>query len=87
VITDLDLFTESDDERDKREETVNINPVLLDHIRGREIGKISPHPKATSTALVLFRPLPGLERQQREEGITQAKKKDPVDENAMDLEP
>jgi hypothetical protein len=81
VITDLDLFTESDDER---EEGVSINPVLLDCIRETELGQRNlPHPKATSTALVLFRPLPGLERLQRE-SVTQVKK---VDENAMDLEP
>jgi len=81
VITDLDLFTESDDEREER---VNINPVLLDCIRGTELGKRNPpHRKATSTALVLFRPLPGLERLQRER-VTQVKT---VDENAMDLEP
>jgi len=83
VITDLDLFTESDDEC-KREESVNINPILLDCIRNKELGeKNLPHPKATSTALVLFKPLPGLEQLQRE-GVTQAKA---VDENAMDLEP
>jgi len=81
VITDLDLFTESDDER---EESVNINPILMDCIRNKELGeKNSLHPKATSTALVLFKPLPGLEQLQRE-GVTQAKS---VDENAMDLEP
>jgi hypothetical protein len=77
------MFTESDDER---EESVNINPVLLDCIRGKELGKTNSsnsNPKATSTALVLFRPLPGLERL-RSEGVTQAKT---VDENAMDLEP
>lgn len=79
MITDLDLFTESDNEC---EESVDINPVLLDCIRGKELGK-TPRPKATSTALVLFRPLPGLERVQRG-GVTQAKT---VDENAMDLEP
>jgi len=85
VITDLDLFTESDDEREReREESVNINPILLDCIRSKELGKkSSPHIKATSTALVLFKPLPGLEQLQRE-GVTQAKA---VDENAMDLEP
>jgi len=85
VITDLDLFTESDDEREgEREEGVNINPILLDCIRNKKLGeKSSPHPKATSTALVLFKPLPGLEQLQRE-GVTQAKA---VDENAMDLEP
>lgn len=85
VITDLDLFTESDDEREReREESVDINPILLDCIRNKELGgKSSPHPKATSTALVLFKPLPGIEQLQRE-GETQAKA---VDENAMDLEP
>ena len=83
VITDLDLFTESDDERE-REESVNINPILLDCIRSKELDEnSSPHRKATSTALVLFQPLPGLEQLQRE-GVTQAKV---VDENAMDLEP
>jgi len=84
VITDLDLFTESDDEREREsEEKFDINPVLLDCIRGKELGKNSPHPNATSTALVLFRPLPGLERLQTERA-TQAKA---VDECAMDLEP
>ena len=85
MITDLDLFTESDDEREgEREESVNINPILLDCIRKKElVGKSSLHPKATSTALVLFKPLPGLEQLQRE-GVTQA---NAVDENAMDLEP
>lgn len=82
MITDLDLFTESDDERE-REESVNINPILLDCIRNKELGEKSSHPKVTSTALVLFKPLPGLEQLHRE-GITQAKA---VDENAMDLEP
>ena len=83
MITDLDLFTESDDERE-REESVKINPVLLDCIRNKELGeKSSSHPIATSTALVLFKPLPGLE-QLRREGVTHAKA---VDENAMDLEP
>jgi len=82
VITDLDLFTDSDDECE-HEKRVDINPVLLDCIRGKELGRDSPHPKATSTALVLFRPLPGLERRQGE-GVTQTKI---VDENAMDLEP
>jgi len=88
VITDLDLFTESDDECEReREESVNINPILLDCIRNKELGeKNSPHPKATSTALVLFKPLPGLEQLQRE-GVTQAKAAKAVDENAMDLEP
>ena len=85
MITDLDLFTESDDEREReREESVNINPILLDCIRNKELGeKNSPHPKATSTALVLFKPLLGLEQRQKEGvGVTKA-----VDENAMDLEP
>jgi len=50
VITDLDLFTESDDEREREsEEKFDINPVLLDCIRGKELGKNSPHPNATST--------------------------------------
>lgn len=80
VITDLDLFTESDDERE-REGSLKINPLLLDCIRDNEFGKNSPRPQATSTALVIFRPLPGLEQGQKEE-VTQAK-----DENAMDLEP
>jgi len=81
VITDLDLFTESDDECEGR---VNINPVLLDCIRGKELGeRNSPNPKVTSTALVLFRPLPGFERLHRET-VTQAKT---VDENTMDVEP
>jgi hypothetical protein len=81
VITDLDLFTESDDER---EESVNINPILLNCIRSKEFDKTnSPRPKATSTALVLFRPPPGSEQLQRE-GVPQVKT---VDENAMDLEP
>lgn len=87
VITDLDLFTESDDEHEREsEEGVNINPILLDCIRNKELGeKSSPHPnKATSTALVLFKPLPGLEQLQRG-GVTQQVKL--VDENAMDLEP
>ena len=79
------MFTESDDERE-RDESVNINSVLLDHIRGKEFGKNSLHPKATSTALVVFRPFPGLERQQTE-GVTKTNEKDLVDENAMDLEP
>jgi hypothetical protein len=84
VITDLDLFTESDDEREREREGVNINPILMDRIRNKELDeKSSPHPKATSTALVLFKPIPGLEQLQRE-GVTQAKA---VDENAMDLEP
>lgn len=85
MITDLDLFTESDDECEReREESVNINPILMDCIRNKELDeKSSPHPKATSTALILFKPLPGLEQLQRE-GVTQAKA---VDENAMDLEP
>jgi len=81
VITDLDLFTESDDEREER---VNINPVLLDCIRGKELAERNPpNPKVTSTALVLFRPLPGLERLHRET-VTQAKT---VDEDTMDVEP
>jgi hypothetical protein len=83
----LDLFTESDDEREREceyEESVDINPILMDCIRNKELDeKSSPHPKATSTALVLFKPLPGLEQLQRE-GVTQAKAED---ENAMDLEP
>jgi hypothetical protein len=82
----LDSFTESDDEREREsEEGVNINPILLDCIRNKGLGKkSSPHPKATSTALVLFKPLPGLEQLQRE-GVTEQAKL--VDENAMDLEP
>jgi len=81
VITDLDLFTESDDECEREhEESVNINPILMDCIRNKEL---ATHPKVTSTALVLFKPLPGLEQLQRV-GVTPAKA---VDENAMDLEP
>ena len=81
MITDLDLFTESDDEREER---FNINPVLLDRIRGKELAeRNSPNPKVTSTALVLFRPLPGFERLHGET-VTQAKT---VDENTMDVEP
>ena len=84
MITDLDLFTESDDEREgEHEESVNINPILLDCIRNKELdNECPPHPKATSTALVLFKPLPGLEQLQKE-GVTQA---EAADENAMDLE-
>lgn len=82
----MDLFTESDDEREREsEDGVNINPILLDCIRNKELGeKSSPHPIATSTALVLFKPLPGLEQLQSE-GVRQQDKS--VDENAMDLEP
>lgn len=84
MITDLDLYTESDDEREREREESVINPILLDSIRNKELDEMSSsHSKATSTALVLFKPLPGLEQLQRE-GVTQAKA---VDENAMDLEP
>lgn len=84
MITDLDLFTTESDDECECEEKVDINTVLLDCIRDKELSKNSPHQKPTSTALVLFRPLLGLEREQTKGAVVQGKA---VDENAMDLEP
>ncbi|KAF8161007.1 hypothetical protein B0H34DRAFT_795850 [Crassisporium funariophilum] len=80
VITDLDSFTESDDER---EEAVTINPVFLERIRTKTFDKPAP---STSQALVLFKPLPG-PGEWKPNIVKEEAKREVVDEDAMDVEP
>ncbi|KAF8972975.1 hypothetical protein BDZ97DRAFT_1912576 [Flammula alnicola] len=102
VITDMDSFTQSDDEE---EENVTINPVLLDRIRTSKFdssnGRRRPPSTTsnTSQALVLFRPLPLSDREieraneiraKREENMKVETKREravEVDDDAMDVEP
>jgi len=95
VITDMDSFTQEDEEEDER---VSINPALLDRIRSNTIesstttpGKPAPR---TSQALVLFKPLPLGEREaeirkmeeDRKEKEAVERKQVIADEDAMDVE-
>jgi len=90
VITDMDSFTEEDEEED---ENVSINPALLDVIRSNtiETSTTTKTPAAsTSQALVLFRPLPicdikNEEERTREEEVLETKE-GVADEDAMDVE-
>jgi hypothetical protein len=56
IITDLDSFTQSDDEEER---DLAVNTALLEKIRANVVDE-SPNPllPTTSRALVLFRPLP-----------------------------
>ena len=87
VITDLDSFTQSDDED---EQEVTVNPALLECIRNNTLGspKVTTAP-TTSQALVLYRPLPNLrdtnEDHEEEEKVEEALVQ--LDDDAMDVEP
>jgi hypothetical protein len=89
VITDLDAFTQSDDEEEGQ--TLAVNTVLLDKIRANVVEASTP---PTSQALVLFRPLAWAAEEQtrREELITahkvrvQADLQTDEEDMAMDVE-
>ena len=95
VITDLDSFTEEDEEEDG---DVSINSALLDAIRSNTIDNSTKTPTpapSTSQALVLFRPLPIPDLRKEEEGgrteevevVDTREEERPVDEDvAMDIE-
>lgn len=100
VITDLDSFTQSDDEDEPAGSVVN--PVLLERIRANTLEKSPLSPAAstppTSQALVLYKPLPwykdtdgdgeAIQRGRKEE-VTKVHVYDciPFDDDAMDVEP
>lgn len=81
MITDLDSFTESDDEE---EQEVTVNPALLKRIRNNSLRSpnTSPAPTVTSQALILFKPLPRLVDPPE---VTEAPEE--ADDDAMDVEP
>lgn len=78
VITDLDSFTQSDDED---EQSVTVNAALLEKIRANVVDQC-PIPLApTSQALVLFRPLPwasAMNEGENREALKQAHKEKKV---------
>ncbi|KAF9562790.1 hypothetical protein CPC08DRAFT_706495 [Agrocybe pediades] len=98
IITDMDSFTQSDDEDDG---IVSVNPAFLDRMRKRALQSSTstpriPVPPSTSQALVLFQPLPLMNgdlevakaRDERQKQAATASKEEPVtDEDAMDVEP
>ncbi|KAF8894904.1 hypothetical protein CPB84DRAFT_1748430 [Gymnopilus junonius] len=89
VITDMDSFTEEDEEQDGN---VSINPVLLDAIRSNTIENSTTTKtpaESTSQALVLFRPLPtgsDMKKKDEEQRTRGAVETRVVDEDAMDVE-
>ncbi|KAF4620498.1 hypothetical protein D9613_000609 [Agrocybe pediades] len=99
IITDMDSFTQSDDDED--DGIVSVNPALLDRMRKRALQSSTstpriPVPPSTSQALVLFQPLPLMNgdlevakaRDERQKQAATASKEEPVtDEDAMDVEP
>jgi len=101
VITDMDSFTQSDEEEEGEEADLRINPVLLGQILTNGIDACSssgsrPPLRSTSQALVLFKPLPFSEREIERVKEVQAKQKREAedkqverdsDSDAMDVEP
>ncbi|KAF9529318.1 hypothetical protein CPB83DRAFT_853066 [Crepidotus variabilis] len=91
VITDLDSFTEEDEDE---EQPVTVNTSLLEKIRSLESPKVPLiHPASNELALILFRPPPRFGDLKEE---TEDKEKDEQvgrdhipqpDEDAMDVEP
>jgi len=102
VITDMDSFTQSDEEEEE-EADLRVNPVLLGQIRTNGIDPCSssrsrPPLRSTSQALVLFKPLPFSEteiervkevqaKQKREAEDKQVERDSESDSDAMDVEP
>jgi hypothetical protein len=84
VITDLD---DSDDEAESDTPVVDISTALLDRIKDpRTLASVSIPFPSTSTALVLFRPLPFGSKEVADDDEP-ADVKDPPDDCAMDVEP
>ncbi|PPQ99752.1 hypothetical protein CVT24_009735 [Panaeolus cyanescens] len=95
VITDLDSYTNEDDEEgEASEQPISVNSALLNHIKNQTLDKtrsktVQPPPPSPSQALVLFKPLPlptSSETPPQTNQTTQQSKPTTVDENAMDIE-
>ena len=72
IITDLDSFTQSDDED---EHQLAVNTALLDKIRANIVESTNPLlPTTTSQALVLFKPPPWASAMREEERREELKK-------------
>lgn len=89
VITDLDSFTQSDDEEEQQ--TLAVNTTLLEKIRANVAEKFSGSvPSSTSQALVLYRtpPWPSAVNEQfkREELKEELKKEYNADDAKLDEE-